>query len=109
MNGHDLDALCATPADRQRMERLAEGICRSLGENPRLLPSRTALAVESVAVRLSVIAGAMTVAMLVFGILAPIEAIESEPWILSTALQGSLPRAQDVYAAMSGITMELAP
>ncbi len=109
MNGRDLDVLCATPADRQRMERLAEGICRSLGENPRRLPSRTALAVESAAARLSMIGGAIAVAMLLFGILAPIEMIESEASLLSTALQGSLPRARDVYAAMSGLTMELAP
>lgn len=104
MSADDLDLLRTLAGDRRRRERLAERISHSLGESPRRLPSRTALAIEQTARGISVIATALAIGMLVVGALARTREAVTEPSLLASVAEGQLARAEEVYTVMTGIT-----
>ena len=105
MTGHDLTLLRELERDQRRMEKLARRISRSIGENPRRLPSRTTLAIERTSRRASIIATAVLIGMLVAGVLDDAGAPSVEPSLLAGVLEGKLSRAQDVYVAMNGLAI----
>ena len=105
MTGHDLDLLRVFERDQRHMENLAGRISRSLGENPRALPSRTTLAIERTSRRTSSIATAVLIGMLIAGALGEPEAPSVEPSLLAGVLEGKFARAQDVYVVMNGLTI----
>lgn len=91
--------------DSQHMERLATSICASLGQPPRRLPSRAALAIEDVSRRVTLLAATIAVVFLLAASLSDADVHDREPSVIAGALNGSLPRAEDVYAwarTMSG-------
>lgn len=103
MSADDPD-LRTLAGDGRRRERLAERISRSLGESPRRLPSRTALAIEEAARGMSVIATALAIGMIVIGALAGTGDAATEPSLLASVVEGQLARAEEIYTVMSGIT-----
>ena len=104
MSADDLELLRTLAGDRRRRERLAERISHSLGESPRQLPSRTALALEQAARGMSVIATTLAIGMFVIGTVAGTGDAITEPSLLASVAEGQLSRAEEVYTVMSGIT-----
>jgi hypothetical protein len=84
--------------DARHMDQLADRICASLGQSPRRIPSRTLLAVERVSRPVSVIAGMVAVVLFVVASLTLNTTPAMETSIIASAMNGDLPRAEDVYA-----------
>ena len=105
MTEQDLDRLRLAGRDHRRMEQLARRISRSIGENPRRLPSRATLAIERTSRRMSVIATAVLIGMLIAGALDNAGTPTEEPSLLAGVLEGKLSRAQDVYVALNGLAI----
>jgi hypothetical protein len=92
--------------DVQHMERLATSICSSLGRPPRPLPSRVSLAIEGASRRIAVIAGTMAVVLLAIASLSDAPDQNREPSVIAGAMNGTLPRAEDVYAWARTISVD---
>jgi hypothetical protein len=103
MSTPDLEAMRVSLTTGRRTDRLAARISRSLGAPPRTIPSRTALAIEGAATRLVVIATVVCLAAMA-ATLALREPPVTPPSIISTAMDGRLPPAQEVFATMTGLT-----
>jgi hypothetical protein len=83
--------------ESRHMEQLADRICASLGRPPRPLPSRTRLAVEDASRRVSVIAGIVAVTLFVISQVAVSDPPSPASSVITSAVNGTLPRAEDVY------------
>ena len=105
MTEQDQDLLRQLGRDHRRMEHLARRIARSIGENPRRLPSRTVLAIERTSRRMSVIATAVLIGMLIASAIDDAGMPTEEPSLLAGVLEGKLARAQDVYVALNGLAI----
>ena len=105
MTGHDLDLVRAFERDQRRMEALAARISRSIGENPRRLPSRPMLAIERTSRQMSVVATAMLIGILIASAFDTAGPPSAEPSLLAGVMEGKLTRAQDVYVAMNGLAV----
>jgi hypothetical protein len=95
--------------DSGHMERLTARICASLGQAPRPLPSRARLAVERASPRVSVIAGSIAIALSLVASFVRDDIRDAPPSIVASTMNGSLPRAEDVYAWMRTMAVEEAP
>lgn len=103
MNDFDLNVLRSL-RNHGRSGQLADRICASLGQPPRRLPSRTALAVESMSWRVAAVATVIAVVALTARTFSREMPPSSGDAILANALSGELPRADQVYAWMAGVT-----
>ena len=85
--------------------RLAARISKSLGQPPRRIPSRTALAIESLASMLAVTATIVSIAAIgtMLIVRKPAPTITT---MISTAIDGRLPPAHEVYTLMTGLEAE---
>ena len=105
MSSPDLEAMRASLRAHRRTDRLAARISHSLGQPARPIPSRTALAIEAAASRL-IIAATVVCVVAFAATLTLSQPADSSPSIVSAAIDGQLPAAQDVYATMTGLTPE---
>ena len=94
-------SLASLRANRQHY-LLAARISRSLGQVPRIIPSRTSLAIEAAASKLIVIAAAVCIAAIATTLVAK-QPSTGATSVMSAAMEGHLPSAQDVYATMTGL------
>jgi hypothetical protein len=105
MNDFDVNVLRSL-RDPARSARLAERICASLGQAPRALPSRLSLAVEFMTWRVGIAAAAIIIVATTAAVFTQEAPANAGDPIIGAALAGDLPRAQDVYAWMAGMTAE---
>lgn len=101
MNEVNLEEMRAALTAGRRTDRLAERIAGSIGRAPRRLPSRTMLAIESVAGVSAIMAAVVVVTALIVGV--SMSRPNPPASIISATLDGTLPSSREVYVAMTGL------
>jgi hypothetical protein len=102
MSSLDIDRIRASLTAGRHPDQLADRVVRSLGSKPRRIPSRTVLAIESLATN------AVLAAVLLGGIalgagLAARDRTEPSASIVASAIAGRTAPASEVFAAMTGL------
>ena len=103
MTSPDIEHLRASLTAGRQPDMLAVRIVQSLGARPMKIPSRTTLAIESLAARLGLAAALVSGVALGAGLATRGRAATPPTSIVATAIEGGTAPASEVFAAMTGL------